>query len=186
MGKKKLKLEINFQQTILKWDKKSSKRTDLLSVMNEQSPTFRKWTEEEEFSGKTREINYLDGVSVVLTRVDGYKFSNPRLENSSYYYNYSHFDETSSIRFERTSDGFEVNGTLFLNVSIDSKDYSDYFESNLLHFESMNFRVKGTGDLVGLKKYGTNWELEREDCNEYRKGNSQNYLNNLPELSFKK
>lgn len=29
MGKKKLKLEINFQQTILKWDKKSSERTKI-------------------------------------------------------------------------------------------------------------------------------------------------------------
>jgi hypothetical protein len=185
MGKKKIKLELNFQQTKLKWDVTSSERTDLLSIMNEDSPIFRKWTEEEEFFGKRQEINYLDGVSVVLTRVDGYKFLNPRLENSSYYYNYSHFEETSSIKFERTSDGFEVNGTLILNVSIDSKDYSDYFESNLLHFSSMDFGVKGTGDKVTLNKYGTNWELERGDCNEYRKGNSQDYLSNLPELSFK-
>ncbi len=184
MAKKTLQLAVEFDDLEFNFNKKSSERQELIGICNEEIPSVRVWTSEEVFLGKEREINYVDGISFVLTRIDGYKFSNSRLENSSFYYDYSHFDESSFLSFKEAKKGFRISGKVVVIIKVDSKDLVDFKDSGLLHFDSMSFGIKGTGDKLDVKKYGEDWETERNDCTSYRKGESNIYIEGLPKLNI--
>ena len=159
MGKKKFQIKLSFEDVVLKFDSSANERADLIKTLKEETPVIRHWSEEEEFFGKRSEINYVDGVSLVLTRIDAYNFKNPRLENSSYYYNYTHFDQSSSLSFKVVKSGYIVSGELILNVSVDTNNMYDYTHPGLLHFEFLTFASKGGGEHVKIQKYGADWEV---------------------------
>ena len=184
MGKKKFQFKLYFEDIALKFDVSADERPDLIKILNEETPEIRHWTEQEEFFGKRGEMSYVDGISLSLTRIDAYKFNNKRLENSSYYYNYSHFDKNSQLRFKKLERGYSVSGELILNVRVDTRDLQDYTQLGLLHFEFLTFAVKGSGEHINIQKYGADWELERSECNNYRKGLASGFLENLPRIDL--
>lgn len=184
MGKKKFQIKLYFEDIALKFDVSANERPDLIKILNEETPVIRHWTEQEEFFGKRGEISYVDGISLSLTRIDAYKFNKTRLENSSYYYNYSHFDKNSQLRFKELEGGYSVSGELILNVRVDTNDLQDYTQPGLLHFEFLTFAVKGSGEHINIQKYGADWELERSECNNYRKGLASGFLENLPRIDL--
>ena len=55
-----------------------------------------------------------------------------------------------------------------------------------MYFDELGFRVKESSDILEFSHYGTEWEKERADEDDFRNGISRDLFLNRPQLEFLK
>lgn len=184
MGKK-IKLKIKFNQIVLSPDLKSSESIESLRTFLGDLPLIKQWSEEEKFLGTPRGFNYLDHVSLSLCTKKSDNLKSILSSWSNYNISVDNFTDTTKLFVSFDDGNVCLNGEVSIQFGIKDVIRHDFVQfSNRLQFISISFRVKNSGDLITVKKFGKDWELEAQMESAYINDESDDFIKNNPMIEL--
>jgi hypothetical protein len=182
MGKK-IKIKVEFDDIIFSPDTKSSENVELLTAFFGEVPIIRQWSDEERFIGTPRGFNYLDHISLQLCTQEKDELKSILSSWSNYQVSVDNFTETSKLSIALVEGKVVLNGEIFVQLGIKDVVRPDFLHyTKRLQLTSMSFRVKDSGDLITVKKFGANWELESQTKSAYIIDESDDYIKDCPKV----
>lgn len=186
MARKKIQVNITFSgQTYYPKKATIEKGEALQKFFSGESPIVKVWTDSEVFMGTTSESTHLDWLSLELVSDGAYIFEHSLSDGASYTNTFKTFSNFDSLKFEFSNNSIKVYGSITLNMSVQADVYNDTVNSGLLLFQEIGFRPKNNSDIFVFSKYGSEWEQEERDLQNFREGNSKNYTVNQPIIELK-
>ena len=154
--------------------------------INGEAPVVKVWTDQEVFLGKTMEATHLDWVNLKMITDGKYNFQNELAKSSYYVIPFDKFSEFESLKFTFVENKVVVTGSLSVTFTVPEDFHFDIYNSGLMYFDELGFRVKDASDILKFSHYGTEWEKERADADDFRNGISRDLFLNRPQLEFLK
>jgi hypothetical protein len=187
MPRKKVKVKISFNGEKYSPKKSALEKSQLLETFNTgDSPQVKVWTDQEVFLGKTLEATHLSWVNLKMITDGKYNFQNELAKSSYYAIPFDKFSEFESLKFTFEENKVVVSGSLSVTFTVPEDFHFDIYNSGLMYFDELGFRVKGASDILEFSHYGTEWEKERSDADDFRNGISRDLFLNRPQLEFLK
>jgi hypothetical protein len=154
--------------------------------INGEAPVVKVWTDQEVFLGKTLEATHLSWVNLKMITDGIYNFQNELAKSSYYAITFDKFSEFESPKFTFVENKVSATGSLTVTFTVPDDFHFDIYNSGLMYFDELGFRVKGVSDILEFSHYGTAWEKERSDADDFRNGISRHLFLNRPQLEFLK
>jgi hypothetical protein len=187
MPRKKVKVKISFNGEKFSPIKSTLEKDQLLNTFNHgEAPQVKVWTDHEVFLGKTGEVTHLSWVNLKMITDGKYNFQNALAKSSYYTVSFEKFSAFETLAFSFEDDKVVATGALSLTFTVLDDFHFDIYNSGLMYFDELSFRVKGSSDILNFSLYGTEWEKERADEDDFRNGISRALFNNRPQLEFLK
>ncbi len=178
---KKIKLKIKFNNQIWLPDFKSSENSELLKAFHDDLPLVKKWTKEEKFSGLLGSFNHLDHLTLSLCTKESDKLNSILSGWSNYNILTDSFTDISSLFISKEESNILLNGEMSVEFGIKDVLRTDFIQFiNRLELISLSFRVKNFGDLITLKKYGADWELEKQKIKAFINDSADDFVDGNP------
>jgi hypothetical protein len=182
MGKK-IKIKVEFDQIIYSPDTKSSENVELLTAFFGEGPIIRQWSDAERFIGTPRDFNHLDHISLALCTQKKDELKSILSSWSNYQVSVENFTDTSKLFISLVEGKVLLNGEISVQLGIKDVVRPDFLQfAKRLQLTSISFRVKDSGDLITVKKFGTNWELESQIKSAYINDESDDYIKDCPKV----
>jgi len=186
MARKKIQVNITFSgQTYYPTKATLGKGEALQKFFAGENPIVKVWTDSEVFMGTNSESTHLDWVSLKLVSNGAYIFEHSLSDGANYTNAFKTFSKFDSLKFEISNNSIKVYGSITINMSVQAEVYNDTVNSGLLLFQEFGFRLKNNSDIFVFSKYGSEWEDEERDLQNFREGNSKNYTINQPIIESK-
>jgi hypothetical protein len=187
MPRKKVKVKISFNGEKFSPIKSTLEKDQLLNTfIHGEAPQVKVWTDQEVFLGKTGEVTHLSWVNLKMITDGKYNFQNALAKSSYYTVSFEKFSAFETLAFSFEDDKVVATGALSLTFTVLDDFHFDIYNSGLMYFDELSFRVKGSSDILNFSLYGTEWEKERADEDDFRNGISRALFNNRPQLEFLK
>ena len=187
MPRKKVKVKISFNGEKFSPIKSTLEKDQLLNTfIHGEAPQVKVWTDQEVFLGKTGEVTHLSWVNLKMITDGKYNFQNELAKSSYYAIPFDKLSDFESLKVTFEENKVVVNGSLSVTFTVPEDFHFDIYNSGLMYFDELGFRVKGVSDILEFSHYGTEWEKERSDADDFRNGISRDLFLNRPLLEFLK
>lgn len=187
MPRKKVKVIILFNGEQFSPKKSTLEKSQLMDrFINGEAPVVKVWTDQEVFLGKTLEATHLSWVNLKMITDGKYNFQNELAKSSYYAIPFDKFSEFESLKITFEENNVVVTGSLSVTFTVPDDFHFDIYNSGLVYFDELGFRVKEASDILEFSHYGTEWEKERADADDFRNGISRDLFLNRPLLEFMK
>lgn len=181
MPSKKVKVQVAFDKNTFKPIKKTLGLSKELSILkNDRVVKVVKWSKEDVFAGKERLVTHLDSITLEISPSAGYPFQSTLASGSYFAIPFARFKIFDTLQLSFIDDKLEVSGRISIEFGVKDVVYDDFTESGLVNFQSLNVRVKESGELLTFSKYGEMWQKEKGDRADFKAGLNEHYIANQP------
>ena len=180
----KCKGKIIFSGELFKLDLQSQEKVNADQIfLSEKVFDLIKFTKEEVLSGKSRNIDHIDYLSLSLSSIPGYTFENNLSPGADFTISYDNISDFDTFSCKYKNGCLHLTGELKFQLNIKNVVFNDFKNSGLILFSQIGLRVGGT-EIVKFTKYGSDWMLEKEQRKLYSDTGDDVYLTGRPTVEL--
>ena len=180
----KCKGKIVFSGELFKLDLQSEEKVNAApNLLSEKVIDVIKFTKEEVLSGKSRDIDHIDYISLSLSSIPGYTFENSLSSGADFTISYDNISDFDTFMCKYENGCLHLTGELKFQLNVKNIVYNDFKNSGLILFSQIGLRVGGT-EIVRFTKYGSDWMLEKEQRKLYSDTLDDVYVTGRPTVEL--
>lgn len=177
----KYKGTLLLNDTTFRLDVSSSEKVEANPGLNpEGDVNVINFTPEEVFNGEPSKVIHVDHVTLHMYSKFGQNLASPLSQGAYFDISYNKLNPLDNFKCTVTDDSILLAGKLSVEFNVKSALIQDFKSNTILIFSSIALR--SGSDLLVYKKYGKNWELQREETNRFLKEGDDSFILNRGHL----